>query len=115
LGLDEGLEAPSSPDLAPEAKVPDYTQDPSSTSPVLMDVFQSSSVPVRSDVSRGCLSPTSQPLAYVSALLVDNPPIPVSMASTMNVVHQEPTASVSHIDWNCGMHDDGGRRLPVGE
>jgi hypothetical protein len=45
-----------------------------------------------SDVSGGCLSPAFQPLAFVSALLVDSAPIPISMVFASKVVHQEVTA-----------------------
>jgi hypothetical protein len=68
--------------------------------------FQSSSIPSRSNVSDGCLSPASQPLVSVLALLVDSAPTPVSMASTSKVTHQEATASTSLIDWNFGTDSD---------
>jgi hypothetical protein len=90
---------------APELMV-DATQDSSSASPMLMEFFRSSSVPMRSDVSDGCLSLASQPLAFVSALLVDSAPTPVSMAYASKVIHHEATASLSHIDWNFGTNSD---------
>jgi hypothetical protein len=84
----------------------DAAQDSSSASPVSMDFFQSPFVSVRSNASDGCLSLASQPLASVSALLVDSAPTAVSMASTSKVIHQEATASTSHIDWNFGTDSD---------
>jgi hypothetical protein len=80
----------------------DAAQDSSSASPVSMDFFQSPFVSVRSNASDGCLSLASQPLASVSALLVDSAPTHVSMASTSKVIHQEAMASTSLIGWNFG-------------
>ncbi len=58
---------------------------------------------MRSDVSGGA---SRQPLAFVSVLLVDSAPIPGSTVSASKVVHQEATASASHIDWNFGNDSD---------
>jgi hypothetical protein len=84
----DGLCGRSGPKLTMDA-----AQDLSSAALVSMDFFQSSSVSVRSDVSDGCLSPTSQPLASVSALLVDSALTLVSMAYASKVIHHEATVS----------------------
>jgi hypothetical protein len=97
----DGLCGRSGPKLTMDA-----AQDLSSAALVSMDFFQSSSVSVRSDVSDGCLSPTSQPLASVSALLVDSALTLVSMAYASKVIHHEATVSTSHIDWNFGTDSD---------
>jgi hypothetical protein len=84
----------------------DAAQVTISTSLVSMVVSQSSSVLVRPDTASGCFSPASQPLAFVSALLVDSAPLFVSMASALKVVHQEATATASHVDWQSGIDSD---------
>jgi hypothetical protein len=58
---------------------------------------------MRSDSSDGCLSLASQPLAFISTLLVDSALSPISMASASKVILQEATTSTSHIDWNFGI------------
>lgn len=74
--------------------------------PLLLRCRSLFSSPRLSGVSDGCLSLASQPLAYVSALLVDNASSLVSMTSASKVIHQEVTTPTSHFDWNFGTDSD---------